>query len=269
MAPLLDVVMVAYRSEEDLPDLLAGLKGMTSSEHALHFFDNTGNPKTLTMAWNDLAAQGSAEYIAFLNTDIRLSPEWDERLIGGLNAHADAGAVLPVPISNDWPQLVDPSRQPYPDRERAPAPDAAAMRYLANLHELRVDDYSFGGSCNAAFYAVLMRRSTWADLKGFDERFRFYGQDHDFQRRMLYRLSKYAKTIVSAPVWHRCSGSVLKAMQHGDVLMRAEYDHCNALQEALKAGTVTEWDRLPDAERAAVRGNRSYNTIPRPPGKKG
>lgn len=262
MGVQLDIVMVAYRSEEDLPDLLSGIKEMTRLPYQLHFYDNIGNTKTLTRAWNDLAAQGTGEYVAFLNTDIRVSPDWDARLVEGLKHHADAGVVIPKPVGHDWPRLVDPTKAAYTNPASAPAPTLDVMRKLAQMREFSKADYNFGGSCNAAFYAVLMRRETWLELKGFDERFRFYGQDHDFQRRMLARLGKYTMYIARAPAWHRCGGSVKKAVQHGDVDFNAEMAHHGNLTRDVKSGRVPEWDLLSDAQRAAVRKDPLYLKIP-------
>lgn len=254
--------MVAYRSEADLPDLLSGIKAMTRSEYALHLYDNVGNSKTLTIAWNDLAAKGSAEYVAFLNTDIRVSPEWDARLISGLGVHPDAGVVLPNAIGHDWPKLVDPSKPAYTHPALAPAPTQDVMRKLSETHASMANDYNFAGSCNAAFYAVLMRRETFLQLKGFDERFRFYGQDHDFQRRLLHRLSLYTMVIACSPVWHRCGGSVQKAVQRGEVDFNAEMQHCSAMAVALHNKTQVEWDLLTDAQRVQVRSSPVYSKMP-------
>jgi hypothetical protein len=52
--------MVAYRSEADLPSVFEGLKTFNSFPHELHFHDNIGNTKTLTMAWNELASRGES-----------------------------------------------------------------------------------------------------------------------------------------------------------------------------------------------------------------
>lgn len=260
--PLVDVVMVAYRSEADLPSVLDGLRTMSALPHQLHFHDNIGNTKTLTIAWNELASRGKAEYIVFLNTDIRLSPEWDARLVAGLERHADAGAVMPRPIGQEWKSLIKPSWPRFPDQDTAPAPTNYVMRELSKAWKDKIDDYSFGGNCNAAFYAVMIRRSIWEDLKGFDERFRFYGQDHDFQRRLLSRFGKYAKVIDCAPVWHRCAGSVKKALQHGDVDFNAEMNHCGHVTGQLKAGLWLEWDCLSADDRARVRMNPTYTKMP-------
>jgi len=260
--PSIDVVMVAYRSEADLPHVMDGLKTMSAIPQTLHFHDNVGNTKTLTIAWNELASRGTAEYIVFLNTDIRLSPGWDERLVAGIERHADAGAVMPRPVGHDWKKLIDPSQQPFPDSNTAPAPTREAMEKLAADWKDLENDYSFGGGCNAAFYAVMIRRSIWEALKGFDERFRFYGQDHDFQRRLVSRFGKYAMIIASAPVWHRCGGSVMKASEKGEVDFGGEMRHCGAISEALKSGSLLEWDILSDQDRQRIHSNPKYNRMP-------
>jgi hypothetical protein len=255
--------MVAYRSEADLPAVLEGLKTMSSLPHELYFHDNIGNTKTLTIAWNELASRGKADYIVFLNTDIRLSPEWDARLVAGIERHADAGAVMPKPVGHGWRHLVDPSQQPYTDPITAPAPTHEAMRRIAELWGGLKNDYSFGGACNAAFYAVMIRRSIWETLKGFDERLRFYGQDHDFQRRLFHRFGKYSMVIACAPVWHRCGGSVHKAMKHGEVNFSAEMKHCGEVSRALKSGALPEWDLLSDSDRVRIHSDPKYNRMPR------
>ena len=254
--------MVAYRSEADLPHVLDGLKTMSSLPHELHFHDNVGNTKTLTIAWNELASRGKADYIVFLNTDIRLSPEWDKRLVDGIERHADAGAVMPRPVGHDWRHLIDPTQQPYPDSGTAPAPTREAMQKLSDDWKDLESDYSFGGACNAAFYAVLVRRSIWEALKGFDERFRFYGQDHDFQRRLVSRFGKYALIIANAPVWHRCGGSVQKAAEKAEVDFGGEMRHCGAITDGLKAGSLSEWDILSDQDRQRIHANPKYNRMP-------
>jgi hypothetical protein len=260
--PSVDIVMVAYRSEADLPSVFEGLKTFNSFPHELHFHDNIGNTKTLTMAWNELASRGKADYIVFLNTDIRLSPEWDARLIAGIERHADAGAVMPRPVGHDWPKLIDPSKSAYPESNTAPAPPPEAMRHLAEAWKDQENDYSFGGDCNAAFYAVMVRRSIFEALKGFDERLRFYGQDHDFQRRVMNRFGKYTIIIANAPVWHRCGGSVQKAAERGEVNFSAEMQHCGLITEALKNGSMLEWDILSDAERQKIHATPKYNRMP-------
>jgi hypothetical protein len=261
--PLIDVVVVAYRSEEDLPELQDDLTLMSRHPIQLHLFDNTGNPKTLTIAWNDLARQGTAPYLAFLNTDIRISPAWDERLIEVLEASADAGVVLPNPIGHAWPVQSGMGSEPFPIDSTCPTPPREAMCAISEAMNGDKGLYSFGGACNAAFYAVVIKRSMFEELKGFDERFRFYGQDHDFQRRVLARYGKYSIRVNRSVVWHRVSGSTMKASERGEVDFYNELVHLGKITDATITGKIPWWDKLSDEERAAVRLDPVYGNMPR------
>lgn len=262
MKESIDVCVVAYRSEEDLPALLEDLTLMSRHEVRLHLFDNVGNPKTLTMAWNDLAAEGDAPYLAFLNTDIRISPAWDERLVRGIEKHVDAGVVMPEPVGHDWPVLSGKGDKDFSRGTVCPTPPRDAMVAISERFSSRSDDYSFGGSCNAAFYAVLMKRDFFQSLHGFDERFRFYGQDHDFQRRMLSRHGKYAVRVRGSAVWHRCAGSTTKAAERGEVDFQNELEQHGKTKDAIVSGRLKEWDLLTGEERLSIRQNPLYSKMP-------
>jgi len=263
MPPTLDIVMVAYHSEVDLPHVFTGLKTGSAYPHTLHFYDNFGNKKTLTIAWNDLAREGKAEYIVFLNTDIRLSPEWDRRLVEGMERHPDAAVVLPNPVGHGWPQTAGMKAPLYTDPIKAPAPTPGAMAAISEKWASNRNDISFGDDCNAAFFAVMVRRDLWEKMRGFDERFRLYGQDHDFQRRCFWRERRYSFRIASSAVWHRCAGSVRKAASSGEVNMQAEMVHCGETGRAIIQGKMPHWDHLSDAQRSSIRKDPRYNRMPR------
>lgn len=262
--PLIDVCVVAYRSEEDLPELQDDLTLMSRHPIRLHLFDNIGNPKTLTIAWNDLARQGTAPYLAFLNTDIRISPGWDEPLVQALESvPTDVGVALPMPVGHDW-ALRSGMGEEFPRESVCPTPPREAMCRIAEAAKGDTGAYSFGAACNAAFYAVLMKRSMFEELKGFDERFRFYGQDHDFQRRVLARYGKYSIRVHRSVVWHRVSGSTMKASEHGEVDFHNELVHLGRVTDATITGKIPWWDRLSDEAREAVRNDPVYGRMPRP-----
>lgn len=258
-----DINIVAYHSEKDLPYVVEGIERWTTSPWSLHLFDNAGNPKTLTIAWNDLAAQGEGEFVAFMNTDIRVSPGWDERLKKALEENPSIGVVMPRAVGHDWPHLVDPARPPYGHHDTAPAPGHGDMEILAEKYKDDPEVYSFGGECNASFYALVLRRKLFEDLKGFDERFRFYGQDHDFQRRMLARFGLYAGSVKNSPFWHRCAGSTREAAARGEVDFNAEMIHHGQLKASIAEQRFLEWDLILDEERQAVRKNPKFSKMPR------
>lgn len=257
----LDIVIVAYRSEADLPSVLSGIETMTALRHKVHLFDNIGNPKTLTIAWNDLARQGFADYIAFLNTDIRLSPAWDLRAVEGLSRH-DTVSIMANPVGHDWPEVAFGEGPKYPDPAVAPAPTVEAMARIAMKWRDRRDDYGYG-ECNAPYFAVIVKREAWESLHGFDERFRFYGQDHDFQRRAYLKFGKPTVRVASSAIWHRCAASTREAAVRGEVDLNAEMVHCGKVMQQIASGSLKPWDQLSDMERQSVRRSTLYSRMPR------
>lgn len=256
----LDVVVVAYRSGEDLAALERDLPVMTRLPYAHHFFENSDNTMTLTQAWNHLGGAGAAEFIAFLNTDIRLSPAWDIRMAQALNAHPEIGVVQANPVGHNWPNLADPKTPEFPlSMTYIPAPDPGAMDVISAKMESETEVHVFR-NCNAPFFAVMVRRAQWEALKGFDERLRFYGQDHDFQRRILKRLGLATARVGNAPIWHRCAGSVRKSAGHLNI--SAEMQHCGAIAAAIVEGKLKEWDLLGEDERAAIHVDPRYCQMP-------
>ena len=151
----------------------------------------------------------------------------------------------------------------YKDPANAPAPTPAAMAEIATKWAASRNDISFGKECNAAFYAVMIKREFWERMKGFDERFRFYGQDHDFQRRAFWREKLYSIRISSSAVWHRCAGSVRQATGRGEINIKAEMVHCGETGRSIIQGKMPHWDQISDAERAAIRLDPRYNRMPR------
>lgn len=255
----LDVVVVGYRSGEDWEALARDLPVMCALPFELHYFDNSENGKTLTVAWNDLARQGDAPYIAFLNTDIRISPEWDLRLSDALAKIPALGCALGNPVGHGWPTMLEPPGESFPDPAYAPAPPPEAMTTIAAKLK---DNESFEHfpHRNAAFFAVMVRRRDWEALQGFDERFRFYGQDHDFQRRIGARLDMRVSRVNRAPIWHRCGGSIKKAA--GSVNFGNELRHMGVLLKGIKEKRHVDWDRLSSEERKMVRKDLIYSRMP-------
>jgi hypothetical protein len=255
----LDIVVVAYKCQEDVDALLGSLPVMAKMPYELYFHDNSKNDQTLTILWNDLGRKGSGEYIAFLNTDIRISPGWDGRLAAFLGMHPEVGAAIPQPVGHDWPHLADPSQPILALTDTTPAPTPGAMAAIADKYA-GAEGFGIFGECNAPFFAVMVRRTDWEILKGFDERFRFYGQDHDFQRRLRNRFGKTTVRVYCCPVWHRCAGCVKKAI--GTVDFIAEMEQCGKIGGMIVSGRLPEWDALEDSEREAVRRDARYGRMP-------
>jgi hypothetical protein len=235
MADAIDIVFVGFRSEEYLPRLRQDIESMTSLPHVVHYFDNTGNPKTLSAAWNDLVCLGSAEYVAILNPDIALSPSWDRRLVKALKTSPGCGIATPDPCGSS--------------PTAAPMPSAETMKELSCevAKDVRISTEQI------QFYCAVMRRSTWETLKGVDERMRFYMQDSDFLRRAKARLNLEAVRVHSCPVWHRGSASTGLAIQKKEVDQSLEYDTSFSVWREVLEGRWKDWDLLTAGERLEVR----------------
>lgn len=256
---LLDIVVVAYRPGEETRRLLAELPRFTKAPYELHYFDNTGNPKNLSAAWNDLAAAGSAPFIVFLNPDISLSPEWDERLTKFLELHPEVGVVLPDPVGH--PPFKSVSGRTCPIAYRFP-PSEEDMIALGQWAKTQEGFYAFTENDPAPFFAAMMRRKTFEALFGFDERLRFYGQDHDVQHRLRIRGLQTVR-VYSCLLYNQVSVPTKKAIEHGDIDINEEYRHIGRVLPYVKDGSLAAWDRLTPKERGLIRQDPRY-VISRP-----
>lgn len=238
----LDIFVVTYRSEAYVKTLKEDLRTLSTLPHFLHMIDNTGNPKTLTGAWNDLWMGGQEEFSCFLNPDIRLCPGWDDRLVSCLKTHPD----IAIAMGNRY----------FPsDRPEGPSQELVSRLALESP-----PNFKYLGEHLEGFYAVVIRRAALVALRGFDERFRFYFQDSDFQLRCLKRLGLHTVQVEHCPIWHFGWGSTREAEARGEIDRAEESRHAERTKAVV---ALKEWQDLTDAERAAVRLDPVYGKIPR------
>ena len=248
----LDIVIVGFRPGPETHRLLEDIPLTTRSPYVLHYFDNTGNPKTLSQAWNDLSFEGLAPFIAVLNSDVIPSPGWDERMIQALDSE-EIGSVMPnaIPVQGQYMGLDFKFSSPPSREEMASAADHAAG---VAKGEVILQDY---GGENGPYFAVMLRRDDFMNLKGFDERLRFYAQDHDFQERLRLRGMKNVK-LVNCPFYHGDSVATKKAIEEGDIDIMEEYRAIGRVFGPIRNGSVPRWDALSPEERAQVRQDPAY-----------
>ena len=254
--PTLDVVLVGFRPGEETDRALSDVRELSELGISLHYFDNTGNPKNLSMAWNDLAMEGRARYIAFLNSDLILSPGWDAKLVMVLDQRPDVGAAIPFAVAsgpvtyhgNAFTIGSPPSREDM----------ASLALHAQEIEEPEIYDY---GTEGAPFFAVMVRRSDFESLRGFDERFRFYAQDHEFQERLRSRGQKTVR-VSDCPAWHGGSIATKRASEFNDMSPHDEYVFFGEVLSRVRRGDVPRWHDLDDPARVAVRADRRYY-IPR------
>jgi glycosyltransferase involved in cell wall biosynthesis len=119
-------------------------------------------------ARNRGARMVEADYVLFLNCDVVLAPEWLERSIAFMEANPDVGAaggtIVPVvgkEILRDW-RLHFIETKVHRTRMTVPT----SVTWLVG-------------------HAILVRRSVYDQLGGFDEKYRCAGEDWDFCQRVI------------------------------------------------------------------------------------
>lgn len=259
--PQLDVVVAALWPGEKLDACVADIKRTVKSTYALHILDASSGkdaPRTLSAAWNDLAAKGSGELIAFMRTDVLLHPGWDLRLAEALEAFPQVGVVIPAFFGNERPITLVAEGPPTTLKEGEPG--IADMAAIADWAEMFTGVIYLYDQCNAPFSCAVMPRALWKALGGFDERFRVFGHDHDFQARMHKDTGQLAASVRSCPVYSKNGMESMESIMrvYGD--LGSEYAHLNKVREEL--ARAKPWHALSIQERTAVRQDPVYGKLP-------
>jgi N-acetylglucosaminyl-diphospho-decaprenol L-rhamnosyltransferase len=204
--PSVDVVVVTYNPGDTITSFLqsaAGAEGVASitvvdnasrddaardaAAEADVAYVQTGRNAGYGTAVNIGALRGSADWILLSNADIVLEPGAIAALLSVAQSDDAIGAVGPRVQEIDGTTY--PSARPLPTlmlgaghalfAKRWPN-NPWTRRYKLNLHPLggEVDAGWLSGSC------LLVRRSVWEALGGFDERYFMFFEDVDLGRRI-------------------------------------------------------------------------------------
>lgn len=259
--PHLDLIVAALWPKEALAPFLADVKRMTKLPHSIYQLDVAGgkaSPKTLSAAWNDLAGKGKGDLLAFMKTDILLSPGWDLRLSETLEAFPQVGVAIPAFFGNERPIKLVAEGPPTTLKEGEPG--ISDMTAIADWAEMFTGVIYLYEELNAPFSAAMMQRSTWQALGGFDERFRVFGHDHDFQARMSHDTGQLAASARSCPVYSKNGMASMESMMRVYADLGDEYAHLAATRELItKEGP---WHKLSKEAKAQVRANPKFSGLP-------
>lgn len=150
----------------------------------------------------DSQRQGGLPLFAVLNPDLQLRGNPLVPMLRAMQRQPQAGAV--------YPMQVDAAGQPQDHQRLLPTPARLLRRHLLRRrHELAPGQRP--DWVNAAF--LLLRRSAYAQLGGFDEGFHMYGEDVDLCLR-LQLAGWQLQAVDQALVVHQAQRASRRDLQH-------------------------------------------------------
>lgn len=259
--PHLDLIIATLWPKEDLGPFLADVKRTTKLPCSVYSLDMAGgnaSPKTLSAAWNELAGKGKGDLLAFMKTDILLCPGWDLRLSDTLETFPQVGVVIPAFFGDERPiKLV---KEGPPTTLREGEPGTSDMAAIAGWAEMFTGVIYLYEELNAPFSVAMMQRPTWQALDGFDERFRVFGHDHDFQARMNHDTGQMAASARSCPVYSKNGMASMESIMRTYADLGDEYAHLAATRDLV--AREGPWHKLSKEAKAQVRANPKFSTLP-------
>jgi GT2 family glycosyltransferase len=193
--PLVSIILVTYNDERFLPQYFERLDTTTYAAWEQIAVDNgsTDGTRELLRARGDRltlienseskgfgagcnqgAGHAKGEYLVFMNADVWVLPDWLERLVRRMEEEQDAGIVSPVTL----PLYKGPEPADLPYLEVAAVPGASMM----------------------------VRRTAWEELGGFEERFFLTWEDTELCWRARLAGWRVLEDL-EAHVWHLGRGS--------------------------------------------------------------
>ncbi|MGA2008941.1 MAG: glycosyltransferase family 2 protein [Solirubrobacteraceae bacterium] len=142
-------------------------------------------------------AAAQAEFVALINTDVELAPDWLRRTAQALHDHPRAASVACKMLSLEHPELV------YDAGDILRRDGVCEQRGRSGADDGRYDEAGeiFGACAGAALY----RRAVVRAIGGFDERYFAYLEDVDLALRL--RLAGWGCRYEPVVAWHAGEGS--------------------------------------------------------------
>ncbi len=216
--PPVSVVLPNWNGRDWLPDCLLSLDRQVLPAAELIVVDNgsrdgsteylrdthpgvrvveLGRNSGFAYAANRGLEAAKCEFVALVNTDVKLAPDWIARMAGALHRHPQAAAVASKMLALREPDRVydagDVLRRDGVCEQRG--------RFCPDDGRWDIPGDVFGACAGAALY----RRSAVLELGGFDERYFAYLEDVDLAMRL--RLAGWSCRYEPAVALHAGEGS--------------------------------------------------------------
>lgn len=179
--PFAEVILVDNASTEKIP---------AASCRVIPMGENAGFARAVNTGWR----AASTEWIAILNSDVELAPDWTRRLLAGAG---DAGFVTGLILNAANRSAIDGT---YDLMSRAACAWRAGHGDTATPFDSKAIAIAPGTAC-------LFRREVLARMNGFDESFGSYLEDVDLGLRCL-REGVSGVFVPDAIAWHHGSATL-------------------------------------------------------------
>ncbi len=211
--PLVSIIVVTHNDEALIGDCLSALGRMDYRPYEVIVVDNASTDATLKVLSesapevkviansvgggpgrgnNQGAAIAGGELLVFLNPDVIVSPEWLTILVRHLSEHPDIGIICPSVL-----------RPGEPPRDSAMA---------------------LGEQASVPGCSMMVSRTAWDSLQGFDESFFLYWEDTDLCWR-AWLLGWRVVEDFDAHVWHHEGGSTAGRSWAAQQIRNGLYTH--------------------------------------------
>jgi GT2 family glycosyltransferase len=213
------VIVVNWNGRHHLEECLSSLSRQTFKTYEIIFVDNGSTDGSVNIVernfphvrvvrlernegfcrGNNIGLQNaSGEYIALLNNDTRVEPQWLKELVREMSNDPELGICASCMIRYFQPDLIDSAGDGY---------DNCGVGFKVGngnqVLEYRKKRYTFGACAGAALY----RRSMIDNIGFFDEDFFAVGEDIDLSFRAL--LAGYKCLYVpKAIVYHKINQTI-------------------------------------------------------------
>jgi len=230
--PLVSIIVLNWNGRDLLAECLQALSAQTYPNYQIIVVDNGSTDGSAALvreqfprarlielpenvgfgAGNNIGYRHTdGEYIALLNNDTHVAPEWLAQLCDALQRHPRAGSAASQIVFYDAPDQIDAAGDAFFSVGIARKRGHRMSRGGLFDHEAFV----FGACAGAALY----RRAMLDEIGLFDEDFEIYDDDVDLSFRA--QLANWQCVYVpTARVWHHVSATMSKQSERSIYLIK-------------------------------------------------